>query len=276
MLKRPIFALGLCACVAVLLSSCDEEMATPTVAPVPVIAITLFNTPVPAPASTLVWPSVSLSVLPGLASGSNQQHLSAQTAPADAPFWIGHPEHTLITFSGYARTATLHAPSIKLYAVRDLLAFNDLTRMRVEGLRAALSERPTQPRGVVVADIYREAQMLQIQPKYLDFQGGSGVRYITQYVGDSPVPINNRELFYTFQGLSGDGQFLISVILPIAAPGLPDDGSIGVAQLGGALNAPEFQNYMKQIDGTLGALPAEQFSPGLGGLDQLISSLKIG
>jgi len=219
-------------------------------------------------------PGVSLNMPTNLATGSQEQPLLAHPAPADAPFWMGNPAHTLVTFKGYARTGTLYAPVIKVYAVADLLAFNPLTRMRVEGLQAALQDRPTEPRGVVVIDLFNGTQVLQVQPTYLQFQGGRGVRYITQY-DDGPAPVNNRELFYTYQGLTNDGQYYVSVMLPISAAGLPEDGSVGGAQLGGALNSAEFQNYMRQIEGTLSALPADQFAPMLGQLDQLITSITL-
>ena len=275
---------GILLCLS--LAGCGEDTPTPTAPPPIQVAVTLAVTaPVVAPtnapsaanpthASAPALPNLDLNLPTTLATGSRQQSISAKAAPADAPFWIGHPAHTLTTFDGYIRTNTLHAPSISVYAVRDLQAFNPLTRMRVEGLQAALKERSATPREVVIIDLYKGTQVLQVQPSYLSFQGGRGVRYVTQYV-DEAVPINNRELFYAFQGLSDDGQYVISAILPLSAPGLPDDGSTGVAQLGGALNAPEFQSYMQQIEATLGALPPEQFAPALNELDRLIASLKL-
>ncbi len=281
MLNRSPSLLGvrLLRCAAVFfylsLAGCGEDTPTPTVTPPVAIAVTLVATALPPTLNAgPTLPNLALTLPATLASGTRQQRIPAKAAPADAPFWIGHPAYTLTTFDGYALKNTLHAPSINVYAVRDLQAFNPLTRMRVEGLQAALKEHSVKPREVVVIDLYRGTQMLQLQPAYLSFQGGHGVRYVTQYV-DEAVPINNRELFYTFQGLSDDGQYLVSAILPLSAPGLPEDGSTGRAQLGGALNAPEFQAYMRQIEATLGALPQEQFSPTFSDLDQFIASLKL-
>jgi hypothetical protein len=64
------------------------------------------------------------------------------------------------------------------------------------------------------------AQDLQAQVTYLDFDGGSGVRFITHY-GQEPRPYVNDELLYTFQGLSADGRYYVSVTFPINAAILP-------------------------------------------------------
>ena len=35
----------------------------------------------------------------------------------------------------------------------------------------------------------------------------------------------SHELIYHFEGLTDDGQYYVTVILPITAPGLPEDGN---------------------------------------------------
>ena len=62
---------------------------------------------------------------------------------------------------------------------------------------------------------YRRAQM-----RYVGFQSGAGVRYLAQY-GQAYAPINNQELFYTFQGLTADGAHCVVAILPVSATFLP-------------------------------------------------------
>ena len=56
--------------------------------------------------------------------------------------------------------------------------------------------------------------------KLQPFVSGIGVRFLTEYA-QYFVPVNNHDLFYTYQGLTNDGQYWISVILPINHPDLP-------------------------------------------------------
>ena len=56
-------------------------------------------------------------------------------------------------------------------------------------------------------------QQMHTRVEYVQFKGGEGVSYLAQYA-QGPVPVNNGELFYTFQGLTDDGEFYVSAILP--------------------------------------------------------------
>ena len=61
--------------------------------------------------------------------------------------------------------------------------------------------------------------MFLSKPEYLKFENGSGVRYLTMY-GQGFAPINNHDLFYSFQGLTADGRYWVSVIMPVNHPSL--------------------------------------------------------
>src|SRR5690606_24028253 len=55
------------------------------------------------------------------------------------------------------------------------------------------------------------SQVFRIQPTLVDFEGGRGVRYLTYYT-QAPSPITDRDIFYTFQGVTDDGAYYISAI----------------------------------------------------------------
>lgn len=62
---------------------------------------------------------------------------------------------------------------------------------------------------------YQETtQLVQLVPMRLDPVNGTGIRFVTAY-GNQGDPISNDNLFYTFQGMSQDGRFYISVTVPI-------------------------------------------------------------
>ncbi|MFW6183831.1 MAG: hypothetical protein ACOC8X_08535, partial [Chloroflexota bacterium] len=114
-------------------------------------------------------------------------------------------------------------------------------------------------------------QMLQVKFTYVDFDGGAGIRYLTQY-GQAVTPVNNTELFYTFQGLTDDGETYIAAIFPVAHPDLPEDASGAPQGLSGQL---EFEDYLDEVTLLLQQAEDESFTPSLRLLDQLVLSLHV-
>ena len=112
-------------------------------------------------------------------------------------------------------------------------------------------------------------QALDAQVQYLDFKTGKGVRFLTQF-NNGLVQINNTELIYTFQGLSSDGKYYISAILPVTHPELPDTSRVD-EQL--VLNG--FQDYISKTVTLLNQQPAGSFTPDLNKLDELIRSIEV-
>ena len=51
--------------------------------------------------------------------------------------------------------------------------------------------------------------------KYLDFQNGSGVRYLLSYQEESSKE-SSTELFYTYQGLTTDRKYYVSFVFQVA------------------------------------------------------------
>jgi hypothetical protein len=116
-------------------------------------------------------------------------------------------------------------------------------------------------------------QVFVAQPEYLDFQNGSGVRFITHYAQDAQM-VTNTMIFYTYQGLTADGQYVVSASFPISAASLPDTFDYT------GFNYEDFfatyPDYMDETVAALDALQSGDFSPTLTQLDDLIRSLTVG
>ena len=108
----------------------------------------------------------------------------------------------------------------------------------------------------------------------LSFGSGNGIRYLTQYASLYD-PINNHELFYTFQGLTGDGKYWISAILPVSNPILPEDGNNPPNGQSQEQFGNNFAAYITDLTTQLNAQAPENFSPGLARLDALVTSIQI-
>jgi hypothetical protein len=109
--------------------------------------------------------------------------------------------------------------------------------------------------------------------EFLTFQGGEGVRYLAQH-GQGPAPINNQELFYTFQGLTDDGSHYVAAILPVTDASLPDNVE-DLSESEWQALVENFAPYIQDVTEALEAQPDESFTPSLADLDAMVQTVSI-
>ena len=113
---------------------------------------------------------------------------------------------------------------------------------------------------------------MHTQVQYLDFKGGKGLRYLTEF-DQAMMPVNNDELFYTYQGLTSDGKYYVAAVLPVNHPSLPLDGKVTGNE------PPEFTaNFPAYLANTVNGLnsqAANSFTPNLSDLDAMMMSIEI-
>jgi hypothetical protein len=116
-----------------------------------------------------------------------------------------------------------------------------------------------------------ERQAFIGRKKLIRFRNGRGVLFLTQY-DQEKSPVNNGSLVYTFQGLTDDNAWYVSAVFPVAAPGLPASAAVD--------NPPGFgagySEHIRKTTDRLNRLPAKKFTPGLGLLEEIVRSLKVG
>jgi putative hemolysin len=225
----------------------------------------------PSSLTDVAYDGISFSYDDSLAAGVTPEIVPA-VGPEGVGFWEVAPEHIRFSFDGYVLSETFHEPRLLVYPVAEFEAMSEQAATTIDALRQALADRTTTPERLPFLPPANAPQPLQIQFAFLDFHNGSGVRGVIWAGQGSPV--NNRELFYTFQGLTSDGNFYVSAILPVSHPTLPADGS---EIPGGDLNAfmANFETYISEIEQQLEAEDPTSFAPYLSILDALIESLGI-
>lgn len=203
-----------------------------------------------------------------------------QVVPAegeDAPEWAWIPEHIRLSFEGYALPGTFHEPRILVFSAEDL-AVNEMLQGIAANIQRVLAEKPDRPVGVfqaagILPPMNAGHMMTPPQVSYLDFQNGTGVRFLTQ-MGQAYYPINNRDLFYTFQGITHDGKYYVAAILPISHSSLPADGSEIPSDDFNAF-ADNFEAYAAEVAAQLDAEAVDSFTPSVVLLDEMIQSLRV-
>ena len=194
------------------------------------------------------------------------------------------PQHRAISFPGYPLAGKVFEPVIRVYPVAEFTAMNNVITERVNAMITLINNQPVLPAAdIPLLPMFNAAQVFRAQVKFLAFQNGQGIRFLTEYA-QFYDPVNNHDLFYTYQGITSDGKYWVSAILPVNAaflqadyniPQVPADG-IAAPDPGSATFSADMETYMTAMIAKLNSTADNVFTPGLDCLDQYIQSLQIG
>jgi hypothetical protein len=198
----------------------------------------------------------------------------ASTKPAQLePDVWAEPEHLELLFNGYPLVDTLHTAHLGVYDTAAFREVNPNAGDMLDRLQGLLEERPAAPEDIPLLPVFNAAPMITANVEYLEFEGGSGVRFITQY-GQAIWPINNHDLFYAFTGLSADGSKLVTAIMPVANQALPDDAEEVIAgDMDGFMQG--YESYIDSIRAALDSALPGSYTPNLDLLDGLMRSVQL-
>lgn len=224
-----------------------------------------------SPLTRYDFDGVTFSYDPFLAAAVEPQTFPAQQG-TDIPPWELAPQHRQLSLLGYPLQDTFHQPKIYIYPLQDYYAVDPGISDRIATLQQMLIVQRVDnlPETLPFFPTWNAGQIMYTKVQYLKFPSGLGVRYLAQY-GQAAYPISNQTLFYTFQGLSNDGRWLVSAVLPVANPVLPDPEPL--------LQDPAFYDtyptYLAETRALLNQQPDGSFTPDLALLDALFMSLEI-
>lgn len=235
------------------------------------------------PGTAVSFDRLSMVVPAGVAASATGTLVPEATGDSVAP-WDVAPQHIRLALEGYALQEKFHQPAVYVYPAQAYAelqergsAAQSLERLRAvlaQGAMVNVKELPEIP-------FFNISQAMAAQVKVIPFQNGRGVRMLTEYAMARAI-INNHELIYHFEGLTGDGQFYVIAILPVTAPGLPEDGQPGSAVPPGGVTVPDYHDmnanwlgYYGEVRQMLQGLEPGAYTPDLDQLDAMIGSLII-
>ncbi len=185
--------------------------------------------------------------------------------------WWSVPEHRECRFNNWIIADAFLEARIKIYSINEFETINPGVGERLDGLEVVLNNKPTDGEGAPVGDVFNAAQMYKSNVKYLRFQNGEGIRFLTQY-GQALSPLGRPMMFYTFQGFTDDGQYFISAILPATHPSLPHGNQVEMDQA----FMDNWDTYVAETEAQLNAEADNTFLPPLGLLDVMFESMTVG
>lgn len=245
--------------------------------------------PTPPPGTELNLGGVYMLIPPCLPVSASGLTVPAQLFDPEGGPQEVYPQHRRVSFSGYPLSGTFFEPFMRVFPVEGFTsayaaAPENYAAPIIAQMQTLLATRPPDGDASLPFLVMAGAgQVFHAQAKYLDFANGSGVRYLTSY-GQYYVPYNNHDLFYTFQGLTTDGKYWVSVIFPVNHPLLPPTYDSSLVPPGGiaipSFTSPSYDEDMSAYYAAMKALmnsqPDNTFTPALDCLDAYITSLHVG
>lgn len=262
------------------------------------------NTEIPQPVSTLKTVSmsefgrrISLSYEPELTSSVGTGTVPAVPMSDQIMFAESHPAYAQIRFLGFQNGRKYSLPiyaqdrvaQVMVFRVSDFPGYGDESAQgfvnQSQSLMALLQDGVAENRCAQPLLDYESAlpflpwtnskQVFCAQPRVIQFEGGNGIRYITYYAQD-PSPALESEIFYTYQGITEDGQFYVSAFFPVLTGIFPTQAPDCPAC--GDPNYDPFAEWAATLTEQLGQLnlqPGDRFFPSLGELDKMVESIRI-
>lgn len=203
----------------------------------------------PAPVAQTVWGQI-LPPVP---------HVAGAVPPLN-----GQPARLRLRFDGDSLPAVVD-PLQRQVLVYPLAAYRALFPAgeqvlldeRVAAFRRLLARRPEfmDEEEIPILPDPGAAQPFRARIRYLRFDGGTGVAFITRYAAGEAA--RDSLLVWTFQGLTNDGRYWVSFFHPVHAQGLPKTG-------------PEYATARR-----LDATHADDFRPSPDALAAVASTLRV-
>lgn len=236
---------------------------------------------------------ITLSYPAALAQTAAIEQVAPAPLSADRMFAESHPGYVRIAFGGYALKRAyqlaypLTAPQVMLFRTADFVSYSSSSPTDFPGARAKLAallageidpRRCAAPPNSVEDHLpylpwTNAGQVFCAQLEKLEFGQGSaagrGIRYLTTF-SQGIEPVQDTTVFYTFQGLTDDGQNYVSAVFPVETGVFPPEPPEAPLT-----NLTNIRSLLAGQITTLNAKAAADFHPSLEALDAVVESIRL-
>jgi hypothetical protein len=257
---------------------------TADVARFPTATVTIMPTPVPTSGDThYELDGISFVVPACMALRPTVETVPAVLPDPNAGPLMYFPAHRQVTFEGYPLHGKYFEPLLRVFPVTEFESMSDMSADRITRMREVLEDQTITPKNTLpLLPGYNAAQVFHAQVKFLDFRNGLGIRWLTELAQYS-APVNNRDLFYSYQGMTSDGEYWVSVMLPVNAAYLQETWDSAEVPPGGLVQpapaspqmAEKLKEYYRLMVLMLENTPDAAFTPALDCLDKMVASITI-
>jgi hypothetical protein len=278
MMKRLVYFLAI---LSILMFACSiPATATPTPPPVITETPVVTGTPVVTEEPTVTEPAIpppnvtclelSLYLDPALGTNTTCEVIAESTLEMDT-----HPQYTTLTLLDYPLQNKFFPATISVYPVQAYSTLRpDVIPGLVTDLQALIAGGVPGSSYIPFLPIFNAAQTFHASYSLDPFMDGGGLRFLTLYA-QYFAPVNNQDLFYTYQGLTSDGLYWVSAILPVNHVILPETADPPPGGMTWEQFSANYEVYIADMITQLEAQTPGSFSPTLTALDELVSSISI-
>lgn len=204
----------------------------------------------------------------------------------EGPGLSGMPEHLVYGFNGESVDSFAGVyPQVRIFPIEQYKAmYEAVGNTAISDYITALQQQIVQGSTEVPTDmsqplpflpIFNAAQDLAANVKYLEFNNGNGYRFITHY-GQAADAFLSGQIFYAFQGITDDGQYLVVMLYPLNTELLPETyDDVPQEVFDGIMDGTGFEEYRQATITLLDEATADQFTPNLDALDAMMGSMTI-
>lgn len=223
-----------------------------------------------APVPNVTCNELSLYLDPGLATDTTCEVIPESTMEMNI-----HPQYIKLILVDYPLQNKFFPATISIFPVQSYISLMpSFIPDRVSELQALISGGLPGTSSLPFLPIFNAAQTFHANYALTAFVNGSGIRFLTLYA-QYAAPVNNQDLFYTYQGLTSDGQYWVSAILPINHVILPETADPPPGGMTFDQFAANYDVYLTGMVSQLEAQLPDSFTPTLTALDALVSSISV-
>ncbi len=177
--------------------------------------------------------------------------LSEDAGPAD--FVNAQIASSAIYFADYENVSSEIDPQATFYLIDDMTK----TSFGLLDVALRLSDDTTNisAGSAKIEDLYKDSsfmpyqikeRVINILPEFLTFANGSGIRTVTGFDDSIQASGSASNLYYSFQGISSDGQYYISAVFPLMSVSL--NGQTASNTDWSRVDGSDFLPSLKELD----------------------------
>ena len=168
-----------------------------------------------------------------------------------------------------------HLTQVLVYKTDEWAKIDPVFAQEITDLKNLLAAKPAViTSSIPVLPPIPAAQVFRANVRYLDFKDGAGVGFITSYAQDVS-PLTADRPFYTFQGLTNDGQYYVAAYGPATTALLPTDFDTALGGQSYDEWAKNYEQYFADVVAQLDELLPAAYTPDLVLYDELVKSIEI-
>lgn len=167
---------------------------------------------------------------------------------------------------------------VRFYRMEDIAQYDFLQAIAGQ-LQTLLDEQPdltqfepginSENGGLPYMPLLTHGQIITARAQYIETDALRGISYLTVFRADIG-PFTNQDFLYTFQGISSDGLYYITVTFPLRTDLFPEPQGFDMEAF-----QQNFATYIAESVATLSSAQPDDFTPSLDAAEALVRSIQI-